>query len=85
MELHLTLPQLQDAARALFADPACGHILRIKGFLQTVDGWCELNATRDTMHVEPIPDGQEVLIIIGEELDRSAIEAHIGQKTADQE
>ena len=85
MELHLTLPQLQDAARALFADPACGHILRIKGFLQTVDGWCELNATRDTMHVEAIPDGQEVLIIIGEELDRSAIEAHIGQKTADQE
>ena len=85
MELHLTLPQLQDAARALFADPACGHILRIKGFLQTVDGWCKLNATRDTMHVEPIPDGQEVLIIIGEELDRSAIEAHIGQKTADQE
>ena len=85
MELHLTLPQLQDAARALFADPACGHILRIKGVLQTVDGWCELNATRDTMHVEAIPDGQEVLIIIGEELDRSAIEAHIGQKTADQE
>ena len=85
MELHLTLPQLQDAARALFADPACGRILRIKGFLQTVDGWCELNATRDTMHVEAIPDGQEVLIIIGEELDRSAIEAHIGQKTADQE
>ena len=85
MELHLTLPQCQDAARALFADPACGHILRIKGFLQTVDGWCELNATRDTMHVEAIPDGQEVLIIIGEELDRSAIEAHIGQKTADQE
>ena len=81
----MTLPQLQDAARALFADPACGHILRIKGFLQTVDGWCELNATRDTMHVEAIPDGQEVLIIIGEELDRLAIEAHIGQKTADQE
>ena len=85
MELHLTLPQLQDAARALFADPACGHILRIKGFLQTADSWCELNATRDTMHVEAIPDGQEVLIIIGEELDRSAIEEHIGQKTADQE
>ena len=85
MELHLTLPQLQDAARALFTDPACGHILRIKGFLQTADSWCELNATRDTMHVEAIPDGQEVLIIIGEELDRSAIEAHIGQKTADQE
>ena len=84
MELHLTLPQLQNAARALFADPACGHILRIKGFLQTADGWRELNATRDTMHVEPIPNGQEVLIIIGEELDRAAIEAHIGQKTADQ-
>ncbi len=84
MELHLTLPQLQTAARALFADPACGHILRIKGFLQTTDGWQELNATRDTMTVCPIPDGQEVLILIGEGLDRTSIEKHIGQKTADQ-
>ena len=84
MELHLTLPQLHAAAEALFGDPACGHILRIKGFLQTADGWQELNATRDTMTVQPIPDGQEVLIIIGEQLDRAAIEGHIGQKTAEQ-
>ena len=84
MELHLTLPQLHAAVEALFGDPACGHILRIKGFLQTADGWQELNATRDTMTVQPIPDGQEVLIIIGEQLDRAAIEGHIGQKTAEQ-
>ena len=84
MELHLTLPQLRAAAQALFADPACGHILRMKGFLQTADGWQELNATRDTMTVQSIPSGQEVLIIIGEQLDRAAIEGHIGQKTAEQ-
>ena len=84
LELHLSLPRLQAITKELFADPACGHILRVKGFLQTADGWQELNATRDTQTVQPLLTGQEVLIIIGEKLSRPAIEAHIGQKTADE-
>ena len=37
-------------------------------------GWVELNAARDTMTVQPIPNGQEVLIVIGEGLQKDAIE-----------
>ena len=77
MELPLTLPALQAAAQQIFADPACGHILRIKGFLREDDGWKELNATRDTLHVEAIPDGQEVVIVIGEGVNRDVVERYL--------
>ena len=40
-------------------------------------GWVELNAARDAMTVQPIPSGQEVLIVIGEGLDKAAIEAAV--------
>ena len=77
MELPLTLPALQTAVQQIFADPACGHILRIKGFLRTEDGWREMNATRDTLHVEAVPDGQEVVIVIGEGVNRACVERHL--------
>ena len=77
MELPLTLPALQTAAQQIFADPACGHILRIKGFLREDDGWKELNATRDTLHVEAVPDGQEVVIVIGEGVNRDVVSGHL--------
>ena len=40
-------------------------------------GWVELNAARDAITVQPIPSGQEVLIVIGEGLDKAAIEAAV--------
>ena len=83
MELPLTLPTLQAAAQQIFADPACGHILRIKGFLREDDGWKELNATRDTLHVETIPDGQEVVIVIGEGVNRDVVSGHLAMLHAD--
>ena len=52
-----------------------GHILRIKGFIPDRGGWLELNAAREAMTLQPIPNGQEVLIVIGEGLDKAAIEA----------
>ena len=65
LEQHLTLQQLQAAADHLFADAACGHVLRVKGFApdpQGTTGWLELNATAAGRTLEPIPQGQDVLI-----------------------
>ena len=45
------------------------------GFIRENGGWLELNAARDAMTLQPIPNGQEVLIVIGEGLDKDAIEA----------
>jgi len=40
-------------------------------------GWLELNATAAGRTLEPIPQGQDVLIVIGEGLDKAAIEARL--------
>ena len=80
LEQHLTLQQLQAAADHLFADAACGHVLRVKGFApdpQGTTGWLELNATAAGRTLEPIPQGQDVLIVIGEGLDRARIETQL--------
>jgi len=50
-------------------------VLRVKGFVQDAAGWVELNATADGLTAAPIPAGQEVLIVIGEGLDKERIEA----------
>ena len=75
LELGRTAEQLQRAARTLLQGAGYGHILRIKGFIPDRGGWLELNAARDAMTLQPIPNGQEVLIVIGEGLDKAAIEA----------
>ena len=74
MELGLSCQQLEQNIPALFTDPACGHVLRAKGFIQDENGWVELNATADGLTASPLAQGQQVLIVIGEGLDKAAIE-----------
>lgn len=77
LELPLSFEQLRAAAQAIFADAACGHVLRVKGFARAESGWFELNAAPDGMTVSPLPSGQQVIIVIGEGLNKAAIEAHL--------
>ena len=74
MELGLSCQQLEQNIPALFTEPACGHVLRAKGFVQYENGWVELNATADGLTAAGIPNGQEVLIVIGEGLEKEKIE-----------
>ncbi len=70
-----------DTIRALvprlFTDTACGSVFRVKGFFQD-NGWQELNATARDMLIQPIPQGQDVLIVIGENLNEAAIKRLLG-------
>ena len=66
-----------QAIPPLFTDPACGHVLRAKGFVQDENGWVELNATADGLTANAIPKGQEVLIVIGEGLEKERIEVRL--------
>ena len=74
LELGLPRQQLEKHIPGLFTDAACGRVLRVKGFVRDAGGWVELNATADGLTAAPIPAGQEVLIVIGEGLDRERIE-----------
>ena len=73
----LSCQQLEQNIPALFTDPACGHVLRAKGFVQDENGWVELNATADGLTANAIPKGQEVLIVIGEGLEKERIEVRL--------
>ena len=77
IDRHLPLPRLKEVVNELFADASCGRIMRIKGFTSDGNGWLELNATAAGRTLEPIPQGQDVLIVIGEGLDKAAIEARL--------
>lgn len=74
MNLELTAEELKERTARLFEEPGCGHILRVKGFVKAEDGrWLELNATRREQTLAVSPDGQEVLIVIGEQLSKETI------------
>lgn len=76
MHVKMTEEELLGAVHAAFADRACGHIFRIKGFLPVGDGWLELNATRRETLLKPISRGQEILIVIGEGLSKEALQKY---------
>ena len=75
MERSFTEAGLRDTVARIFADEGCGRVFRIKGFFSD-GGWKELNATRAETSVTPIKTGQEIIIVIGEELNEEAIKAY---------
>lgn len=77
MNLGFSEAEVLDRAKGMFQDPDCGQVFRIKGFFQREDGsWMECNATRDGIGVNPIEKGQDVLIIIGEDLKEEVVKRY---------
>lgn len=57
-------------------DPACGNVMRIKGFVRTdEDSRVQINATRRETKIDPTVFPKEVLIVTGENLHRDKIDA----------
>ena len=78
MNTTMSEETLKAAVKKLFADENCGNIFRIKGFLKADnDKWLELNATHSKITLQPIAEGQDVLIVIGERLNKEAVESYI--------
>lgn len=77
MNLSLSGDALTAAAKQILSDPFCGKIHRIKGFFKNAEGWMELNATPQAISVNPIADGQDIVIVIGEALSREHIASYL--------
>lgn len=80
LEQALTAEQLQNVARQLFARTDLGRVFRVKGFAPAPQGWWELNATAAGSALSALPQGQDVLLVIGEGLDRNAIQEVLNNK-----
>ena len=78
MERQMPVEKILAGMKKIFADPSCGAVFRIKGFMQEENGsWIEVNATRHELKKQPIKEGQEILIVIGEGLQEAAIRKYL--------
>ncbi len=80
MQVHMSKNELQILAQQILHDTSCGHVMRIKGFVQINDRWYELNATHHEITLKEISVGQEIVIVIGEHLNELNIQAYFAHK-----
>ena len=73
MNKQMTVDKLKDCVNKTFSDKNCGNVFRIKGFMSDASGWLELNATKKETVIKPIKEGQEIFIVIGEDLNEEAV------------
>ena len=57
----------------IFKDQDCGHVMRVKGFYQKEKHWYEINMTQGNTSIQEMNQGQDVIIVIGEELNKNKI------------
>lgn len=77
MNLDKTKEEITEAAEKVLEDGECGKVFRVKGFLKDKEEkWLELNATHQEIRTAPILEGQEVVIVIGEEMNEAKIRGY---------
>lgn len=73
MNTGFTRAQVNEKAKALFEAKNCGEIRRVKGFVNESGQWYEFNSTGRQIKLSPIKSGQDIVIVIGENLVESEI------------
>lgn len=73
MNVKMTEEQLKTTVGKLMNDRECGEVFRVKVLQKEDRSWIQLNATHNGITMNPIEKGQEVIIVIGEELKEQAI------------
>ncbi len=84
--MHIRLPEsaIHAVIKAIFEDSACGTVYRIKGTLPSDHGkWLSVNAEKKRITLDETGIGQSVLIVIGENLDKNAIDARLQAENTD--
>ena len=73
-DVEMTEDRLKEITKALLSDEKAGKIIRIKGFVQISDNTqVEINATEKETVIKPVSSSKNVIIIIGENLDKDYI------------
>lgn len=60
----------------IFKDQDCGHVMRVKGFYQKEEKWYEINMAQESTTIQEINQGQDVIIVIGEDLNKALIDQY---------
>ncbi len=76
---QLSLKRIENIANSLFNDVEFGKVIRIKGFIQEENQWYEFNMTANEMNKNKLDNGQDVVIVIGENLNEPLIKSLFGE------
>lgn len=68
MECGISADDIQNKSAVLFNTPEAGNIIRIKGFVKSNDEWLQINVTKKHSEYKASNSGQDVIIVIGENL-----------------
>lgn len=77
LDSNITINKLLSIKERLFNE--CGNVVRIKGFIYENNSWHKINLTEKINEVETIENGQKVIIIIGENLNKELINKIINE------
>lgn len=70
--------KIKKSTESIFSDASCGNVIRIKGFFSLPNShYLQLNASRQDFSLKEGKRGQEVLIVIGEDLNQAEIQKHL--------
>ena len=72
--LELSEEGLREKIDGIFHDSACSGVFRIKGYMHTAeDRWIQINATRAATEISTCDPAENVLIVIGENMDKTVL------------
>lgn len=77
LQIPFTTKSIRSKIDVLMKDASYGHVFRIKGFYIEAGQWYEVNATKRETQITSISEGQEVIIVIGENLNEASIEEYM--------
>jgi len=77
VNLHIGKDELINRINKIFVDEKAGNVIRIKGFLPVEDNkWIEINATKKQFNICESNIGQEIILVIGEQMDKEVIDKY---------
>ncbi len=73
LDTKLSLDDIKNKADLILNDKTFGNVVRIKGFVKKDDIWYRINITKEEKDISKIDTGQNVFIVIGEDLNKEKI------------
>lgn len=80
MNLNMEEERLKSILKKLIEGQGFGNIGRIKGFVKTKEDYLQINVTKEQFEIDHTTYGQEVMIVIGENLNKDAISEVVGKQ-----
>lgn len=77
LELPMKKADIKAKIDTLMSDDSFGNIHRAKGFFLDDGIWYQFNATKEDFELNTMPVGQEVFIVIGEDLNQDKIKEYM--------